>query len=110
MNRESIIERLLNQGHITIKWADIILNKKERCIERITELHTDGNINTNEAVLLLNENVIVPIITIPDFSCPPPNMPYIPYPPGTGTPPNIWCQTTTDGTTPPDNYPINEKE
>jgi hypothetical protein len=53
MTRNSIVERLLDQGHITITWADIILNLKDRCIGRITELHTDGNINTNEAVLLI---------------------------------------------------------
>jgi len=67
MNRDSIIERLLDQGHITIRWADIILNKKDRCVERITELYIDSNINTNEAILLLNENVVVPIVTIPDL-------------------------------------------
>jgi len=99
MDRESIIERLLDQGHITIKWADIILNKKERCIERITELHTDGNVNTNEAVLLLNENVVVPRITIPSFPFGTPNiMPNSPHPFPTwpdNIPPNVYCQTTT---------------
>ena len=54
MNRESIVERLLDQSHITIMWADIILNKKDRYIERVRELHEDGNINTTEAILLLN--------------------------------------------------------
>lgn len=93
MTRNSIVERLLDQGHITITWADIILNLKDRCIGRITELHTDGNINTNEAVLLINENTVAPRITVPDFT-----MPMFPYSPITfpdGNPPNVWCSNTT---------------
>jgi hypothetical protein len=111
MTRDSIVERLLDQGHITIRWADIILNKKERCIERITELHTDGNINTNEAVLLINENVIVPNVIMPDF-IQAPAMPYIPMHDGTGNPPNIWCTTTSHGKghAETDNQITNEKK
>jgi hypothetical protein len=90
MTRESIVTRLLDQGHITIQWADILLNKKESCIERITELHTDCNISTIEVVFLINENKPTPGIQyqptytgneIPPILCGTPayNIPYTNY-------------------------------
>ena len=77
MTKETIVERLLDQGHITINWADIILNRKDRYIERITELHTDGNVTTIEAVCLLIDN---PTTCTPSFPLGTPNM-FPNYPP-----------------------------
>jgi len=91
MTKETIVERLVDQGHITINWADIILNRKDGYIERITELHTDGNVNTIEAVCLLISN---PTTSTPSFPFGTPNTfpsypPLIPpYQPGQ---PNIYC-------------------
>ena len=55
MTKESIIERLLDQGHIVMTCADRILNKKAGYIQDLESLHRDGNINTKESLRLLTE-------------------------------------------------------
>ena len=99
MDRNSIVARLLNQGHITMKWADIILNNKERIVEVISDLHTDGNINTKEAISLLKENDLVipaPSITYPTFPYnPAPGIQYPQWQEHHTNPPNTWCSTTS---------------
>ncbi len=55
MTKESIIERLLDQGHIVMTCADRILNKKAGYIQYLQSLHRDGNINTKESLRLLTE-------------------------------------------------------
>ena len=55
MTKESIIERLLDQGHIVMTCADRILNKKAGYIQDLESLHCDGNINTKESIRLLTE-------------------------------------------------------
>lgn len=56
MTKESIIKRLIDQGHITIRRADVILNKKPLYADEIESLHTDGPVNTVEAVILLSDS------------------------------------------------------
>jgi hypothetical protein len=106
MTKETIIERLLDQGHITINWADLILNRKEYYVDRITELHTDGNVNTVEAICLLNSN---PTQIINKYLPGPPLATHNPFEPGkTGDPhwqaPDIYGRTTYTG--PADRYGI----
>ena len=60
MTKESIIERLLDQGHIVMTCADRILNKKAGYIQDLESLHRDGNINTKESLRLLTEPSIQP--------------------------------------------------
>jgi hypothetical protein len=101
MNIEAILVRLLDQGHITVKAADCILNKKERNIDILTELRNNGNISTNEVVLLINENVMVPIVTESKFI--PNSIPYTPgYPSYPGpfeiNSPFPYCTTSVDNT------------
>ena len=56
MTKESIIERLLDQGHIVIACADRILNKKAGYIQDLERLyHAQGNINAKESLRLLTE-------------------------------------------------------
>ena len=56
MTKESIIERLLDQGHIVIACADRILNKKAGYIQDIERIfHRDSNINTKESIRILTE-------------------------------------------------------
>jgi len=54
--KSNIIERLLDQGHITIEIADKILNNKEGKVVHITELKDDGIITNIEAVTLLRDD------------------------------------------------------
>jgi hypothetical protein len=107
MTKETIIERLLDQGHITIPSADVILNKKPDYVEIIESLHTDGPVNTEEAVILLNENPTTYTPTFP-FMTPntfPTNVP--PY--GPDQPhwrgPDIYCAPNETPGTPPEIVP-----
>ena len=91
ISRNSIVERLLDQGHIVIVCADRILNKKGEYLQDIEDLHRDGPISTSEAIVLMRDT----------------NLSENPYqqpmyaPPimwdrdTTGSPPQIYCQTTT---------------
>ena len=45
MTKESIIERLLTQGHIVMSCAGRILTKSSEWLTDIEDLHRDGNIN-----------------------------------------------------------------
>lgn len=88
MTKETIIERLLDQGHITIPIADDILNKRPNYAQEIESLHTDGPVNTKEAVILLSDSATILVnepatILVNDPYIPPPN--YIP-PTGPGMP------------------------
>ena len=56
MKREEIVKRLLDQGHIVIKCANRILNKKGEYLVDIEDLWRDGNISTEESIVLMNEN------------------------------------------------------
>tara|TARA_B110000879_G_scaffold97813_1_gene133210 strand:- start:2137 stop:2427 length:291 start_codon:yes stop_codon:yes gene_type:complete len=93
ISRNSIVERLLEQGHIVIVCADRILNKKGEYLQDIEDLHRDGPISTSEAVLLLSEDTsesINPYIQQPMY------VPPIQWDQDqTGSPPPIYCQTTT---------------
>jgi len=88
-----IIERLLDQGHITIKIADVIINNKTGKADHISDLKGDSIISNSEALILLRDN------EAPSFPFGVPNQPVMPltYPfntPGTGpTPP--WTVTCT---------------
>ena len=53
--KDKIIERLIDQGHIVIRCADRILNKREGYVQDIEDLHMDGNIDTNESIILLKD-------------------------------------------------------
>lgn len=53
--KSSIIERLLDQGHITIYIADQILNNKLSKVEIISNLRHDGVVSIREAVALLKD-------------------------------------------------------
>ena len=100
MTKEIIITRLIDEGHIIIKTADSLLNKKDGYAQDIQDLHRDGQISTAESITLLKDDVLAPFYTQPDII----NLPHISYPynpgtypydPGTGNPPNVYCQTTT---------------
>ncbi len=68
MTKNTIVERLLGQGHITVFWVAILLNVRSetsfnKSIQqgttatcRVSELWSDGNIDTKEAALLLSGN------------------------------------------------------
>ena len=93
--KDQIIERLLNQGHITIEMADILINNRLEKSTLITELNRDGQIDVKESIILLRDvvEILTPIM-------PPPSMPYQPpYVPGTWTgDPNVgpvFTQTST---------------
>lgn len=91
MTRNSIVERLLTQGHIVLHMADTILNKRTGYIQNLEDLLRDCQINTHEVILLIGDDSIEfnntyaqPIIT------------YQPYcNPGTGDINPFFCQTTT---------------
>jgi len=100
MTKETIIEKLIDQGHITIPIADDILNKRPNYAQEIKSLHTDGTVNTKEAVILLSESTT---ILVNEPYIPPPN--YIP-PTGPSWPfwsigPDIYCAPTETTGTPP---------
>ena len=93
-----IIERLLDQGHITIKIADVIINNKTGKADHVSDLRGDSIISNSEALILLRDN------EAPSFPFGVPNQPVMPltYPynpfntPGTNdpkTPP--WTVTFT---------------
>tara|TARA_R110000868_G_scaffold177747_1_gene416796 strand:+ start:592 stop:915 length:324 start_codon:yes stop_codon:yes gene_type:complete len=101
MTKETIVTRLIDQGHIIIKTADSLLNKKDGYAQDIQDLHRDGQISTAESITLLKDAdlYIPPYFTQPDIV----TLPHISYPynPGpsiqdpTGNPPNVYCQSTT---------------
>ena len=103
MTKETIVQRLLDQGHIVITRADVILNRKGQYVYEIDSLHTDGVINTEEAIILLTEN---PTTLNPNFPWGAPNTfqtnvpPYQPSQP-TWTWPDIYCGTGDNSGTPP---------
>jgi hypothetical protein len=100
MTKDSIVERLINQGHIVISTADRILNKKIGYLQDIQDLHRDGPISTAESIILLKDvdtPYFPPYFTQPDIvTFPHITWPWNPDTPGTtGNPPNVYCQTTT---------------
>lgn len=96
MNKSTIIERLISQGHIVIACADRILNKKDQYVMDIDDLLRDGPINVKEAVILLKEEIATdpwderltyapnPYFTDPTWTSPP-SQPMTP-----------WCTTSTN--------------
>ena len=89
MTKNTIVERLIDQGHIVMTTADRILNKRDGYVQDIQDLHRDGPISTAESIILLSDLVSPPVYIQPDIIT-------YPYNPGTsGTPPSIYCQTTT---------------
>ena len=68
MKKEEIVKRLIDQGHIVISCADRILNRKPNYLIDVEDLRRDGNINTEEAIVLINEN---PTPTTQDLQYPP---------------------------------------
>ena len=93
MTKETIVARLIDQGHIIIKTADSLLNKKDGYAQDIQDLHRDGQISTAESITLLKDDALAPVYAQPDFHVPHISYPYNPGP--SGTPPDIYCQTTT---------------
>jgi hypothetical protein len=101
MTKETIVARLIDEGHIIIKTADRLLNKKDGYAQDIQDLHMDGQISTAESITLLKDaDLYIPQdFRQPDII----NLPHISYPynPGpsiqdpNGNPPNVYCQTTT---------------
>ena len=100
MTKDTIVSRLIDQGHIIIKTADRIINKKDEYVRDIADLHRDGQISTAESITLLKDaDLYIPQdFRQPDII----NLPHISYPynpdsfiPGTGNPPNVYCQTST---------------
>lgn len=91
-SKNLIVERLLDQGHITIVCADRILNKRGEYLQDIEDLRRDGNISTGEALTLIKDNNLFenPYTREPIQA---PSYPW--YPDTTGNPPQIWCETTT---------------
>jgi len=94
INRDSIIERLLEQGHIVIACADRILNKRGEYLQDIEDLRRDGNISTSEALTLIKDTNLFENPYRPEPILAPP-YPYQWFPDTTGTPPQIYCQTTS---------------
>jgi len=90
ITRNSIVERLLDQGHITIACADRILNKKGQYLQDIEDLHRDGPISTSEAVVLMRDINFSENPYQQPIYAPPINWDY-----NQTTPPQIYCQTTT---------------
>lgn len=100
MTKDDIVSRLIDQGHIIIKTADRLINKKDNYEQDIQDLHRDGQISTAESIILLKDAdlYIPPYFTQPDIvTLPHISYPYNPGPstPGTGNPPNVYCQTST---------------
>ena len=101
MTKETIVTRLIDQGHIIIKTADSLLNKKDGYAQDIQDLHRDGQISTAESITLLKDSdLYIPrdfrlpdIVTQPHISYPYNPGPSIQDP--TGNPPDFYCQTTT---------------
>ena len=56
MNKETIIKRLIDEGHCRVWNAASILNLVDDYVNLVDALHVDGNINTEEAICLLNKN------------------------------------------------------
>lgn len=91
--KDSILERLLEQGHISILYADILLNgPNSKKVDIIKSLLEDGPINDREAIILLKDKDTpqfpfgVPNQTVPVMPLNyPPYNPWIGNP-GTGTP------------------------
>lgn len=54
--KRDILTRLMDQGHITIYIADVILNAREEYLDIINGLNIDGNISTAEALILIDKN------------------------------------------------------
>jgi hypothetical protein len=59
--KNSIIERLLDQGHCTAHMADQILNNKTNKVGIISSLKHDDVITSSEVITLLKDNWDVPI-------------------------------------------------
>jgi hypothetical protein len=109
MTKETIIERLLEQGHITVRWAEAILNKKPNHIRKVIELSEDGVISYSEVICLFNEKPTQSTLSSPAWE--PNKFPTFapPYEPGKpywqcpeiycGTTPVDPCNTTTCNTT-----------
>lgn len=72
--KDQIIERLLNQGHITIEMADILINNRLEKSTLIAELNRDGQIDVKESIILLRDEE--PSIGFNPIM--PPSMPYQP--------------------------------
>ena len=54
--KNNIIERLLNEGHITIQIANVLLNSKTNKVDVISDLKNDGIISNMEAITLLRND------------------------------------------------------
>lgn len=58
--KDRIIERLLSEGHISVRIVDIILNNKEGKVTHIANLK-DDSITNWEAITLLKDNETQPM-------------------------------------------------
>lgn len=86
--KDSIVERLLEQGHITISYASILLNgPSNKKLDIIKGLLEDGPINNGEAVILLKDvdSISIPF-EVPNRTIPVMPLNYPPYQPFIGTP------------------------
>jgi hypothetical protein len=91
MNKETIIKRLIDEGHCRVWNAASILNLVDDYVNLVDALHVDGNINTEEAICLLNKNPtrFDESLTLSPQAWPPPIL----GGDGSHTPPDISCDT-----------------
>jgi hypothetical protein len=69
--KNNIVERLLNEGHITIKIADVLINNGTNKVEYITDLKNTGIITNMEAITLLrNDETLSFPFGVPNHSNP----------------------------------------
>lgn len=110
--KDQIIERLLNQGHITIEIADILINNRLEKSTLIAELNRDGQIDVKESIILLRDEE--PSISFNPIMSP--SMPYHPpFQPDWTWDPNrgpMYTQTSTSEKFeyPDTKYPGDDKE
>ena len=97
--KNSIVERLLSQGHISIRIADAILNNKKTSVEHISDLKHDGVITNSEAVTLLIDGKIQTIsFSTPNQTSPQYQYGYTYCPNQIGVPSwNVTCTGCTTG-------------
>jgi|TARA_B110000908_G_C10249041_1_gene450692 hypothetical protein len=93
MTKVSIIERLLNQGHIVLEAAEMLLNRTGDYMKILKHLTEDGPISNKEALIILSEDPAPSIQKHPDYTQGP--NPYFTDPNWTGKPGEIYCQTST---------------
>lgn len=91
MTRNSIAQRLYDQGHVVLHMIDTILNKRTGYIQNLENLLRDGQISTQEAILLIGDDSTEFNNPHIQHIVPPAPLGY----PDTKWPNPVYCQTTT---------------